>query len=495
METKEQIAKSVPQRGFFGHPKGLFTLFFTEFWERFSYYGMRAILLYFMYDTVANGGLGIDKTTATSIMSIYGSLVYMSGIIGGWVADRILGSRRTIFWGGVLIMLGHICLALPGGITLLFISMVFIILGTGLLKPNVSSVVGDIYEPGDNRRDAGFSIFYMGINLGSFLAPLVVGAVQKNYNYHAGFSIAAIGMFLGLVMYKITEKKNLGMVGAKPTNPLNEEERAKLIKNSIVVLVVAAILLAIAGFFGWISISNAVNFFTVVGLLAPITVFIWMFTSKKTKAEEKSHLLAYIPLFITGVMFWIIQEQGSTILARYAEGRTDLTIGSFEIAPAWFQSLNPLFIIIFAPIFAALWVKLGKRQPSTPIKFSFSLFFAGASFLIMIIPAVLSDGQTLVSPFWLVASFLLVVFGELLMSPVGLSATTKLAPESFAAQTMALWFLTSTAAQALNAQFAKVFDKVSEVQYFGFLGGAAIVLFLIMLMLSPWISRKMGSIK
>lgn len=495
METKEQIAKSVPQKGFFGHPKGLFTLFFTEFWERFSYYGMRAILLYFMYDTVANGGLGIDKTTATSIMSIYGSLVYMSGIIGGWVADRILGSRRTIFWGGVLIMFGHICLALPGGIALLFISMVFIILGTGLLKPNVSSVVGDIYEPGDNRRDAGFSIFYMGINLGSFLAPLVVGAVQDNYNYHAGFSIAAIGMFLGLVMYKITEKKNLGMAGEKPTNPLNEAERAKLIKNSIVVLVVAAILLAIAGFFGWISIGNAVNFFTVVGLLAPIAVFIWMFTSKKTKSEEKSHLLAYIPLFITGVMFWIIQEQGSTILARYAEGRTDLTIGSFKIAPAWFQSLNPLFIIIFAPIFAALWVKLGKRQPSTPIKFSFSLFFAGASFLIMIIPAVLSYGQTLVSPFWLVASFLLVVFGELLMSPVGLSATTKLAPEAFAAQTMALWFLTSTAAQALNAQFAKVFDKVSEVQYFGFLGGAAIVLFLIMLMLSPWISRKMGSIK
>lgn len=495
MDTKEQIAKSVPQKGFFGHPKGLFTLFFTEFWERFSYYGMRAILLYFMYDTVANGGLGIDKTTATSIMSIYGSLVYMSGIIGGWIADRILGSRRTIFWGGVLIMLGHICLAIPGGISLLFISMLFIILGTGLLKPNVSSVVGDIYVPGDNRRDAGFSIFYMGINLGSFLAPLVVGAVQQNYNYHAGFSIAAIGMFLGLVMYKVTENKNLGMAGAEPTNPLKEEERAKLIKNSIVVLVIVAILLAVAGFFGWISIANAVNFFTVVGLLAPIAVFLWMFTSKKTKSEERSHLLAYIPLFITGVMFWIIQEQGSTILARYAEGRTDLTVGSFEIAPAWFQSLNPLFIIIFAPIFATLWVKLGKRQPSTPIKFSFSLFFAGASFLIMIIPAVLSDGKTLVSPFWLVASFLLVVFGELLMSPVGLSATTKLAPEAFAAQTMALWFLTSTAAQALNAQFAKVFDKVSEVQYFGFLGGAAIVLFLIMLMLSPWISRKMGAIK
>jgi len=194
-------------------------------------------------------------------------------------------------------------------------------------------------------------------------------------------------------------------------------------------------------------------------------------------------------------MFWVIQEQGSTILARYAESRTDLAVGSFNIPAAWFQSLNPLFIIIFAPIFAALWLKLGDRQPSTPIKFSFSLLFAGLSFLLMIIPAVLSDGQTLVSPFWLIGSFLLVVFGELLMSPVGLSATTKLAPEAFAAQTMSLWFLTSTAAQALNAQFAKVFDKVTEIQYFGYLGGAAVVLFFVMISISPWISRKMGSIK
>lgn len=495
MLSKDEIAKTVPQKGFFGHPKGLFTLFFTEFWERFSYYGMRAILVYFMYDTVANGGLGLDKATATSIVSIYGSLVYMSGIIGGWVADRILGSRRTVFWGGVLIMIGHICLSFPGGFPMLLVSMVFIILGTGLLKPNVSSIVGDIYVENDTRRDSGFSIFYMGINLGSFMAPLIIGAVQENYNYHAGFSIAAVGMFFGLLMYKFTEKKNLALAGAEPTNPLSETERAKIFKISIVVLVIVAILLAIASMTGILTIGNAVNFFTIVGLLAPIAVFLWMFTSKKTKAEEKSHLLAYIPLFITGTMFWVIQEQGSTILARYAKERTDLSLGSFEIPAAWFQSLNPLFIIILAPVFAAIWMKLGTRQPSTPIKFSFSLLFAGASFLIMIIPAILSDGKTLVSPWWLVISFFLVVIGELLMSPVGLSATTKLAPEAFAAQTMSLWFLTSTAAQALNAQFAKVFDKVTEVQYFGFLGGAAVLLFVFMILLSPWISRKMGAIK
>ncbi|WP_010290709.1 peptide MFS transporter [Kurthia massiliensis] len=496
MATKEEIVKSVPQKGFVGHPKGLFNLFFTEFWERFSYYGMKALLVYFMYKSVTDGGLGLfDKSTAASIMSIYGSLVYMSGIIGGWIADRILGTRRTIFWGGILIMLGHICLALPGGAAFLFTSMVLIILGTGLLKPNVSSVVGDIYSTNDPRRDSGFSIFYMGINLGAFISPLVVGAVRDHYNYHAGFGIAAVGMAVGLIMFKLSEKKNLGLAGVEPKNPLEPHELQSILKKVIISLVIFAVLVLIVYLMGWLTIDFVINFFTVIGVLAPISVFIWMFTSKKTKSDEKSHLLAYIPLFIAGTMFWVIQEQGSTILAIYADTRTNLDMGAFKIQAEFFQSLNPLFIIIFAPIMAAIWVKLGDRGPSTPVKFSFSLLFAGASFLIMVIPAMTSNGTELISPWWLVLSFFLVVIGELLMSPVGLSATTKLAPEAFAAQAMSLWFLTSTVAQAINAQLAKVFDKVTEVQYFGYLGGLAIVLFFVMLVLCPWISRKMGDIK
>lgn len=495
MATREEIVNSVPQKGFFGHPKGLFSLFFTEFWERFSYYGMKAILIYFMYDTVTNGGLGLSETTASSIMAIYGSLVYMSGIIGGWIADRLLGTRRTTFWGGILIIVGHICLAMPGGLPFLFVSMLFIIIGTGLLKPNVSSIVGDMYATDDERRDAGFNIFYMGINAGAFLAPLVVGQVQKDYNYHAGFSVAAIGMAIGLFFYTHKQKQKLGLAGLEPKNPLTPIERGRIFKYALITLIIVAILIAIAAMSGFITINNAVNFFTILGLLAPIAVFVWMFTSKKTKAEEKSHLLAYIPIFITGTMFWVIQEQGSTILATYIKKRTDLTMGSFEIPPAWLQALNPLFIITMAPIFAWIWLKMGKRQPSTPIKFAFSLFFAGASFLIMIIPAITSGGKELISPWWIVLSFFLVVIGELLMSPVGLSTTTKLAPAAFAAQTMSLWFLTSTAAQALNAQFAKLFSKISEIEYFGYLGGASVVLFVVMLLLSPWMSKKMGNIK
>ncbi len=208
--SRQEIVNSVPQKGFFGHPKGLFTLFFTEFWERFSYYGMRAILVFYMYYEISDGGLGLDQTTALSIMSIYGSLVYMSGIIGGWLADRIFGTSKAVFYGGILIMLGHIALAIPGNLALFFVSMVLIVLGTGLLKPNVSSVVGEIYEENDNRRDAGFSIFYMGINMGGFLAPLIVGTVGMRISFHLGFSIAAVGMFLGLVIFLVTKKKKSG---------------------------------------------------------------------------------------------------------------------------------------------------------------------------------------------------------------------------------------------------------------------------------------------
>lgn len=210
--NKQKIVESVPQKGFFGHPKGLFTLFFTEFWERFSYYGMRAILVYYMYYEVSKGGLGLDQTLALSIMSIYGSLVYMSGIIGGWLADRVFGTSRSVFYGGVLIMLGHVALAIPGSVALFFVSMVLIVLGTGLLKPNVSSIVGDIYSQEDGRRDSGFSIFYMGINLGAFISPLIVGSkVIMETSFHLGFGIAAIGMFVGLIVFMVTKKKVLDL--------------------------------------------------------------------------------------------------------------------------------------------------------------------------------------------------------------------------------------------------------------------------------------------
>src|SRR5690625_3374758 len=306
--TKEAIIKSVPQTGFFGQPRGLFTLFFTEFWERFSYYGMRAILLYYMYTEISSGGLGFDDGMAKSIMAIYGSLVYMSGIIGGWIADRLLGTQRTVFYGGVLIMAGHIVLALPAGATALFISMFLIVMGTGLLKPNISNIVGDLYTTEDTRRDSGFSIFYMGINLGAFIAPFIVGTLGQTYNYHLGFGAAAIGMLIGLIVFVITRKQYLGLAGLQAPNPLKDKEKKKVFRRIGIGTIVLAILLIVTSTAGIMTIDRFILIVSILGVVIPTLYFIIMYRSPKTTADEKSRLIAYIPLFIAAIIFWSIAE-------------------------------------------------------------------------------------------------------------------------------------------------------------------------------------------
>lgn len=493
--NKQRIVESVPQRGFFGHPKGLFTLFFTEFWERFSYYGMKAILVYYMYYELSQGGLGMDESTALAIMSIYGSLVYMSGIIGGWLADRIFGASKAVFYGGILIMLGHIALAIPGSISLFFVSMVLIVLGTGLLKPNVSSVVGEIYSESDQRRDAGFSIFYMGINLGGFIAPLIVGTVGMNYNFHLGFSIAAAGMFLGLIIFIFTKKKNLGLAGTLVASPLSQAERKKVFPIVGLGAVLLAGIVAITISLGLLTFKSFIAIVGILGILIPTLYFIVMFRSPRTTSVERSRLVAYIPMFIAAIMFWAIQEQGSTILANYADKRTQLDFAGLHISPAWFQSLNPLFIIALAPLFAWLWIKLGKRQPTIPKKFALGLLFAGLSFLVILLPTYFGGEHSLVNPLWLVLSYFIVVLGELCLSPVGLSATTKLAPSAFSAQTMSLWFLSNAAAQAINAQIVRFYSPANEMIYFGVIGGAAILLSILLFSFSSKIQGYMKGIQ
>lgn len=494
--NKQKIVESVPQKGFFGHPRGLLTLFFTEFWERFSYYGMRAILVFYMYYEVSKGGLGLDQTLSLSIMSIYGSLVYMSGIIGGWLADRIFGTSKAVFYGGILIMFGHIALAIPGNVALFFVSMVLIVLGTGLLKPNVSSVVGDIYAEGDARRDAGFSIFYMGINAGAFLSPLIVGSKKiMETSFHIGFGIAAVGMFVGLLLFVLTKKKYLGLAGTYVANPLSPKEKKVVYSRFGIGIVVLAIILAIAIPKGLLTFKSFIALVGILGILIPICYFVVMYRSPKTTAVERSRLIAYIPLFIAAVMFWAIQEQGSTILANYADTRTQLEFAGISISPAWFQSLNPLFIITFAPVFAALWMKLGDRQPSIPVKFSLGIILSGLSFIVILLPAYLGGSDSLVNPLWLVLSYFICVLGELCLSPVGLSATTKLAPAAFSAQTMSLWFLANAAGQAINAQIVKFYSPATEMLYFGVIGGVSILLGIVLLVVSPKIQGYMKGIK
>lgn len=495
MKEKNELVQSIPQTGFFGHPKGLFTLFFTEFWERFSHYGMRAILLYYMYYSVAKGGLGIDQSTATSIMAIYGSLLFMSSIIGGWISDRLFGPSKTVFFGGVLIMIGHLILALPGSKSALFISMVFLILGTGLLKPNISNIVGSLYSKTDARRDSGFSIFYMGINLGALLAPLVVGTLGQQYNFHLGFGVAAIGMAIGLGVFVGTKKKNLGLIGTQVPNPLSDSERKKTIKYFSVGLVVLTLLGVVTIPTGLLTINRFTFLISILGIVIPAYYFIYMYRSPKTTKVEQSRLLAYIPLFIAATIFWSIQEQGAIILATYADQRTQLQFNGITLHSAWFQSLSPIFIVTLAPIFAWIWIKLGKKQPSTAKKFAIGLLFAGLSFLVMIIPALINGTHSLVNPMWLVLSFFLIVIGEVCLSPSGLSITTKLAPAAFSSQTMSLWFLSTASAQAINAQVVKLYNPATEAIYFGVIGAISILVSILLFALSSKIQNFMKGLQ
>ncbi|KRL03074.1 MAG: peptide MFS transporter [Liquorilactobacillus hordei] len=480
---------------FLGHPRGLSTLFFTEMWERFSYYGMRAILLYYMYYEVSAGGLGFSKPLALSIMSIYGSLVYLSSVIGGFVSDRIWGSRRTVFVGGILIMLGHIVLATPFGKLALFISIALIVIGTGLLKPNVSEMVGGLYKQDDPRRDTGFNIFVFGINAGAFIAPIVVGYLGQKVNFHLGFSLAAIGMLIGLIQYYFDGNKYLSKDSLYPNDPIDPSELQAIIKKVILFVIVIALILTIMSLFNFLTISNIILLITVIAVLIPIYYFIIMLSSRKITKVEKSRVWAYVPLFIASILFWSIEEQGAVVLAIFANEQTRLEIWGHTFPSSWFQSMNPLFIMIYAPIFAIIWTVLGKKQPSSPAKFSYGLFFAGVSFLWMMFPGALFGTDTKVGPLWLIMSWALVIVGEMLVSPIGLSATTKLAPKAFESQMMSMWFISDAVAQAFNSQLVRFYNAQNEIVYFGVVGGVTILFGIILLIFSSKIKKLMRGIE
>ncbi|MDW5472360.1 peptide MFS transporter [Staphylococcus equorum] len=497
--SHEEIMKSIPNKGFFGHPKGLSTLFLTEFWERFSYYGMKAILIFYLYYSVADGGFGLSQAVAMQIVAIYGTLIYMSGLIGGWIADRITGTQDAVFYGGFLIMSGHILLSIPGNLTAAMIALLLIIAGTGLLKPNISTTVGELYERNDPRRDAAFTLFYMGINLGALLSPLITGQLQTRIGFHAGFLAAAIGMFFGLIVFALKRKKNLGLAGRNVPIPLTRPEIKKFVLITVGVIVLFLIYLWILHLNNALTLGNFSFLITLLGIVLPVYIFLNMILSKNITKDERSRVYSYVPLYITSVAFWMIQEQGSTILATFADKKTQLEMSEltnglidFSIPAAWAQSLNPIFIVLLAPIFATLWMKLGKYNPPTVHKFAIGTIIAGFSYLIMIIP--LATGNALINPLWLVLSFLLITIGELCISPVGLSTTTKLAPLTFTARMMSLWMLSNATAQGLNAQLVVVYTKMNQSDYFMYSGLIAVIIGILLLIISPKVRRAMKGV-
>jgi proton-dependent oligopeptide transporter, POT family len=443
-------------RGFFGHPRGLATLFSTEMWERFSYYGLRPLLVLFMTAAIADGGFGFERGQASAIVGIYAACVYLASLPGGWIADRLLGLRRAILYGAVLISLGHISIGLSAfahGRLPFFLGLILIVLGTGLLKPNISAIVGDLYPEGGARRDAGFSIFYMGINIGAFFGQLVTGILGEKVGWHWGFGAAGVGMLLGLVTFSILAPKTLGDIGAAPSrhpDPRVQARQERTARVSIGVgLGLLALVVALAAT-GTITIdAQAVGqSMTYVMLGMVVLFFVYVFAAGGLTGDERKRIAVIFVLFLFATIFWGAFEQAPTSLNLFARDFTDRDIGGWEMPATWFQSVNSAFVIIFAPIFAWLWVSMARRgvELSSPGKFSLGLALAAIGFCMMIFAAnivVSSGGRTLVSPWWLVGSYLFQTLGELCLSPVGLSSMTKLSPRKYVGQMMGVWFTAS----------------------------------------------------
>jgi POT family proton-dependent oligopeptide transporter len=457
------------QRTFFGHPPVLANLFGVELWERFSFYGMQGILLIYLYYTADRGGLGIDEGTATSIVGAYGGLVYLSTILGAWLADRLLGPERTLFYAAVVVMAGHIALALIPGLAGVAVGLVLIAVGSGGVKANATSLVGTLYSEDDDRRDGGFSLFYLGINLGAFAGPLLTGLLQKNVGFHYGFGLAAAGMFLGLVQYG-AGRRRLSDEARRVPNPLTPEAMRRVLVGAAVALVVVVVILIS----GIVPASRYALAVAVISALAAIAYFVIILGSGRLTDVERSRVLAFIPLFIASAAFWSLYQQQFTVVTVYSDQRLDRNIFGWEMPVSFVQSINPVMIIILSGVFAALWTKLGPRQPSTPIKFSAGLAVMGIAFLLFL---TMAGGGPNSAPLLGLAGILLVfTIAELLLSPVGLSLSTKLAPEAFRTQMVALFFLSVALGTAMSGVLAKLYSTDHETAYFGVIGGVALVL-------------------
>jgi POT family proton-dependent oligopeptide transporter len=488
----------VTDRGFFGHPRGLSTLFFTEMWERFSYYGMRAILILFMTTAPAAGGLGFDTASAGAIYGLYTSMVYMASLPGGWIADRLIGQQRAVLIGGVLIASGHFSMAFPSLATF-YLGLFLIVIGTGLLKPNISAIVGQLYAPGDNRRDAGFSIFYMGINLGAFLAPLVCGYLGQRVDWHLGFAAAGVGMVLGLVQYVLTGK-SLGEAGLRPAPAKSAAAAADLKRRAtrwIVLTGGGVVLFGLGAFTGVLpvtatQIADAAGYFLLITTLA---FFGWLFFGGDWTPAERGRLYVVGVLFLAAALFWSAFEQAGSTLNLFADRSTRTTLLGWNFPSSWFQSLNSLFIISFAPIFAWLWIWLGRREPSTPTKFSLGLIGVGGGFAVLVPAAGLAAGGALVSPMWLTVAYLIHTIGELCLSPVGLSAMTKLAPARIVGLMMGVWFLASSVGNYIGGRFAAFYEAWPLPNLFAAITAFGLGAGLLLLAFSRPIRRLMGEVR
>jgi POT family proton-dependent oligopeptide transporter len=481
------------------HPKGLMVLFFTEMWERFSYYGMRGILILYMVASIRDGGFGFDDTTAAAIYGLYTALVYLLALPGGWFADRIVGQRDAVFYGGALIAAGNFSLAIPVLREVLFpLGLVLIVVGTGLLKPNVSAIVGDLYPDNDAKRDAGFSIFYMGINIGAFFGPLVCGFLGETINWHLGFLAAGIFMILGLIQYK-HNLKYFGDAGILKIESVEDIYKAKRNLNTgVIVLILLVAFVYLIHIFGVVDITlqgmAAATGIIIVSLA--LLYFLYVLIYGRLDMVEKKRVIVIFFLFIGAALFWSGFEQAGSSMNLFADRYTDRMFFDFEIPASWFLSISALLIIIFAPIFGALWVKLDKKNPSIPAKFGLGLILLSAGFMMLMWGSgFVSNNGPGVSPGWLISTYFLHTFGELCLSPVGLSSVTKLSPHPLVGQMMGTWFMGAALGNLIAGLVAGQFETLPLPELFGNVAYLALGAGVVFLLITPFLKKMTGGIK
>ena len=503
------VMSSPSDKAFLGQPRGLSTLFFTEMWERFSFYGMRAILMLFMTTAVVKGGLGFSPEQAGPIYAMYTSMVYLAAVPGGWLADNLLGQRRAVLYGGMIIMIGHVLLALHG-LEFFYAGLCCVVMGTGLLKPNISVIVGSLYAAEDKRRDAGFSIFYMGINLGAFSAPLVCGWLAQSAKFksilggmgftpenswHWGFGAAAVGMFFGILQYVFTSKSlgDAGQLSARAREPENQSKARKTFKlwgsTFLLLLLVAGLVLM-----HWPHLATSNNIkgaFSIVLFSVVVTFFGKLLLDASFTKAERARLLTILVLFCGASVFWGIFEQAGSTLTLFAERNTHNEIFGFAFPSAFWQSVNAALLVLFAPVFAWLWQALDKRDPSVPTKFGFGIFFAGLGFAVLALGASLAMGGERVSPLWLFSVYALHTIGELCLSPVGLSSMTKLAPTRVVSLMMGVWFLATAVGNFLGGSVSGYYEHFELPTLFALVAMSGIVMSILMFALVRPIKRML----
>jgi proton-dependent oligopeptide transporter, POT family len=476
------------EKSFFGQPRALANLFGVEMWERFSFYGMQGILLIYLYYSTAQGGLGIDQTAATSIVGAYGGLVYLSTILGAWLADRVINAERTLFYSAFVVLLGHVALSVLPGLLGVGVGLVLVAVGSGGVKATATSLVGTLYTEDDPRRDAGFSLYYLGVNLGALLGPILTGLLQTNLGFHYGFGIAAVGMAIGLAQYSVGRKRLTDAARIVP-NPLPASRRPLVVGAALV----AGVGIAVLALSGVLAADRLANIVVAISAVAAIVYFVVILRSGRITTVERRRVLAFIPMFIASAAFWSLYQQQFTVVTIYADERLNRDILGWEMPVAFVQSINPIFVVLLSGVFAALWTKLGPRQPSTPVKFALGTAVMGVAFLLFLPMA--GGGPSSAPLLGLIGILFVFTIAELLLSPVGLSLSTKLAPQAFRTQMVALFFLSIALGTAMSGVLAGYYSPQHEFVYFGVLGIVGVALGGILAAMTPFLCRLMSGVR